>query len=64
MGSVVPRAPAASPGGSPAGSHRLLLRGWLIVYAFVGTQLARTLRPFFGAPALPFELFRKLEGNF
>ncbi len=51
--------------GSPnAGSHRLLLRGWLVIYAFVGTQLAWTLRPFFGAPELPFELFRKLEGNF
>ena len=53
-----------APAGSSAGSHRLLLRSWLIVYAFVGTQLAWTLRPFFGAPGLPFELFRKLEGNF
>lgn len=44
--------------------NRLLLRGWLVLYAFVGTQLAWTLRPFFGAPELPFELFRKLEGNF
>lgn len=42
----------------------MLLRAWLLLYAFVGTQLAWTLRPFFGAPDLPFELFRKLEGNF
>jgi hypothetical protein len=50
--------------GQPAGAPRLLLRAWLVLYAFVGTQLAWTLRPFFGAPELPFELFRKLEGNF
>jgi hypothetical protein len=52
--------------GSPAkpASKPTLLRAWLVVYAFVGTQLAWTLRPFFGAPELPFELFRKLEGNF
>jgi len=45
-------------------SNPWLLRSWLIVYAFVGTQLAWTLRPFFGSPDLPFELFRALEGNF
>jgi hypothetical protein len=56
---------AASETGRPsAGNSRWLLRGWLLVYAFVGTQLAWTLRPFFGAPDLPFELFRTLEGNF
>lgn len=48
----------------PRAGNRMLLRGWLVLYAFVGTQLAWTLRPFFGAPELPFELFRKLEGNF
>ncbi len=37
---------------------------WIVVYAFVGSQLAWTLRPFFGAPGLPFELFRGLGGNF
>lgn len=37
---------------------------WILLYAFVGSQLAWTLRPFFGAPGLPFELFRGLGGNF
>jgi hypothetical protein len=41
-----------------------LLRFWLILYAFVGTQLGWTLRPFFGTPGTPFVLFRELEGNF
>jgi len=55
---------AAAAGSSAGPQSRTLLRGWLIIYGFVGTQLAWTLRPFFGAPELPFELFRKLEGNF
>ncbi len=41
-----------------------ILRFWLILYAFVGTQLAWTLRPFFGMPNSPFVLFREMEGNF
>lgn len=41
-----------------------LLRFWLILYAFVGTQLAWTLRPFFGTPGTSFVLFRELDGNF
>jgi len=41
-----------------------VLRFWLILYAFVGTQLAWTLRPFFGTPGAPFELFRQMQGNF
>lgn len=41
-----------------------ILRFWLILYAFVGTQLAWTLRPFFGSPGAPFELFRQMNGNF
>src|SRR5919202_1388260 len=41
-----------------------ILRFWLVLYAFVGTQLAWTLRPFFGRPGSIFVLFRELEGNF
>jgi len=41
-----------------------IMRIWILLYAFVGSQLAWTLRPFFGAPGLPFELFRGLGGNF
>ncbi|HSM54871.1 MAG TPA: hypothetical protein VK879_01850 [Candidatus Sulfomarinibacteraceae bacterium] len=37
---------------------------WMFVYAFVGSQMAWTLRPFIGAPFAPFELFRQLGGNF
>ncbi|MGB3403616.1 MAG: actin-binding WH2 domain-containing protein [Microcoleaceae cyanobacterium] len=41
-----------------------ILRFWLILYGFVGTQLSWTLRPFFGAPGEPFQLFREQESNF
>jgi hypothetical protein len=40
------------------------LQIWLLLFAFVGTQLGWTLRPFFGSPGLSFEIFRTLEGNF
>jgi hypothetical protein len=32
------------------GRHRILLRVWLVTYAFVGIQLGWTLRPFVGDP--------------
>jgi hypothetical protein len=41
-----------------------VIRLWILVYAFVGSQMAWTLRPFIGAPAMGFELFRQLGGNF
>ncbi len=37
---------------------------WILIYAFVGSQMAWTLRPFIGAPGMEFELFRQLGGNF
>ncbi|MCZ7572166.1 MAG: hypothetical protein M5U01_26745 [Ardenticatenaceae bacterium] len=45
-------------------ARKRILQLWVLVYAFVGTQMAWTLRPFFGAPGLPFEPFRQLGGNF
>ncbi|MGD1900777.1 MAG: actin-binding WH2 domain-containing protein [Geitlerinemataceae cyanobacterium] len=45
-------------------NRKYLLQAWLALYAFVGSQLGWTLRPFFGAPGEPFQLFRQLEGNF
>lgn len=45
-------------------NRKNLLQAWLFLFAFVGSQLGWTLRPFFGAPGEPFELFRQLEGNF
>jgi hypothetical protein len=38
--------------------HRMLLRVWLVVYAFVGIQMAWLLRPFIGASGEPVRLFR------
>jgi len=40
-----------------------ILTMWIIIYMFVGTQLAWTLRPFVGAKG-DFALFRDIEGNF
>lgn len=45
-------------------TRKRLLQFWLVLYALVGSQLGWTLRPFFGAPGEPFQLFRNIEGNF
>jgi hypothetical protein len=45
-------------------TRKRLLQFWLLLYALVGSQLGWTLRPFFGAPNEPFQLFRNIEGNF
>ncbi len=37
---------------------------WIIIFAFVSSQLAWNLRPFVGSKELPFEMFRTREGNF
>jgi hypothetical protein len=50
--------------GEGMGVRSLILWLWIFIYGFVGTQMAWTLRPFFGSPALPFEVFRDLGGNF
>ena len=39
--------------------HRALLRVWLVIYAFVGIQMAWTLRPFVGHPGAPTRFFRE-----
>jgi len=41
-----------------------LLYIWIALFGFVGTQLAWTLRPFFGSPDEKFEVFRNIEGTF
>jgi len=38
--------------------HAILLRVWIVLYTFVGIQLAWVLRPFVGSPRLPFQFFR------
>jgi hypothetical protein len=40
-----------------------LFLGWLLLYMFVGTQLAWVLRPFVGAPTEKFQVFRPRYGN-
>lgn len=42
----------------------LLFVGWLILYMFVGAQMAWVLRPFVGSPGERFEVFRPRSGNF
>ena len=44
--------------------RNLVLFLWILLYAFVGSQMAWTLRPFIGYPDAQFELFRELGGNF
>jgi len=41
-----------------------IFRIWIIIFAFVGIQLAWNLRPFLGGKSEDFKLFRKYEGNF
>lgn len=42
-----------------------IFRVWVIIFAFVGVQLAWNLRPFVGYKDMPYELFRKdTQGNF
>lgn len=45
-------------------ARKLFIKIWILIYAFVGCQLAWALRPFFGDPRLQFELFRDFDGNF
>jgi hypothetical protein len=56
------KAPQPAAGERPA--SMLLLYIWILLFGFVGTQLAWTLRPFFGDPGQPFELFRDINGTF
>lgn len=55
-------APQSAAGERPA--SMILLYIWILLFGFVGTQLAWTLRPFFGSPGAPFELFRDINGTF
>jgi len=41
-----------------------VIKAWLILYGFVGSQMGWTLRPFFGDHGQQFHLFRNLESNF
>jgi hypothetical protein len=54
----------SASGKEGATARRVVMWLWVFVYAFVGSQMAWTLRPFIGAPSMKFELFRQLGGNF
>jgi hypothetical protein len=42
-----------------------ILQLWILIFGFVGTQMAWSLRPFVGSPDLPYQMFREgREGNF
>lgn len=42
---------------------RATFRVWVVIYALVGAQMGWILRPFIGAPNLPFAWFRHREAN-
>jgi len=44
-------------------SQRLMFWLWLMLYGFVGSQVAWTIRPFVGYPGVPFEPVRQFGGN-
>lgn len=63
--SSIGQRPAPVPPVRTDGSTSMtLLYIWILLFGFVGTQLAWTLRPFFGSPNKPFELFRNVGGTF
>jgi hypothetical protein len=54
---------ALLPPAAGAAQRRLLAMG-LVLYMFVGTQMAWVLRPYIGSPGNTFEMFRDRSGNF
>lgn len=42
----------------------VIMKGWAVLFAFVGIQMAWNLQPFVGDRGAPFQLFRHAEGNF
>ncbi len=49
---------------SRRGDQRVILFVWILLFAFVGTQMAWILRPFIGDPSVEWELFRGKAGSF
>ena len=45
-------------------ARRLIFLAWVVLYAFVGSQMAWTLSPFMGNPELDFMLVVQRGGNF
>jgi hypothetical protein len=59
-----PQPAPAAPVRTDRPNSMTLLYIWILLFGFVGTQLAWTLRPFFGSPDQPFSLFRHISGTF
>jgi hypothetical protein len=55
---------AEEDGGQGALKRGVVTFFWTILFAFVGSQMAWTLRPFVGYPGARFELVREIGGNF
>jgi hypothetical protein len=47
-----------------AQTRRMIFAVWVVLYAFVGTQMAWTLSPFIGDPGQPFIVLNQVGGNF
>jgi len=59
-----PGAPVKPASRPPEGDMaRATFRIWLVIYGLVGAQMGWVLRPFIGAPDLPFQWFRAREAN-
>jgi hypothetical protein len=46
------------------GNVTAIFRIWIVVFALVGAQMSWVLRPFIGAPGVPFEWLRERDSNF
>lgn len=57
---VTARPVVSRPSGDMAGTT---FRIWLVIYGLVGAQMGWVLRPFIGAPDIPFQWFRARETN-
>lgn len=47
-----------------SGTSRAIFQLWMVIVAVVGAQLGWILRPFIGAPGMPFTFLRDRESNF
>ena len=61
---VQPHFGPVRPPAEPRPASISLVYIWIVLFGFVGTQLAWTLRPFFGDPGQPFGVFREVGGTF
>jgi hypothetical protein len=52
------------PDGAAEGSAGVIFTVWVVIFGFVGAQMAWLLRPFIGSPDLPWEFLRPRHGNF